>query len=302
MSPKIPLCGDCFAAGQYVCFAICNPDMARAAIQQGKTHADLVRALDGVRPLHNIIMKECCHHIILLHWGRMGLGNRKKVPDCIANAFRVVFPSPDGNYMGHHDSYSTSPLCRDEQSSDTSSETQLQEEDNVIVEIDVPLSEDEEELVKERSDTSSETRIQEEDNVIVEIDAPLFADEEELVVPETEETVFVVVPETQETVVVVDLLSHEVVDHHPHRDPFKYGGFYYPTFSEGDNYSSYSQFHSKFAEHFSKHDGHTCLHCGRGMATERCPNCTDEGQENTRKCGDANGAKVDTSLKVTHTF
>jgi hypothetical protein len=41
-------------------------------------------------------------------------------------------------------------------------------------------------LVEESSDTRSETRIQEEDNVIVEIDAPLFADEEELVVPETE--------------------------------------------------------------------------------------------------------------------
>jgi hypothetical protein len=184
MCPKIPLCGDCFAAGQDVCFTICNPDMARAVIRQGNTYADLVRALDGVRPPHNIIRKKCYHHSILLHWGRLGLGNRKKVPDCVANAFRVVFPSPDGNYMGHHDSYATSPLHRDKESSDTSSETRLQEEDNVIIKIDYPLAADEEELVEESSDASFETRLQEEDNVIVEIDAPLFADEEELVMLE----------------------------------------------------------------------------------------------------------------------
>jgi hypothetical protein len=179
--------------------------------------------------------------------------------------------------MGHRDSYATSPLYCDEESSDTSSETRLHEEDNVIVDINVPLSVDEEELVEESSDTISETRLQEEDIVIVNIDAPLFADEEELVVPETEETVFVVVPEKQETVVVVDLLPHEVVDHRPHHAPFEYGVFYRPTLSEGENYSSYSQFHSQFSEH----DGHTCLNCGRGMATERCPNCTDEGQKRT---------------------
>jgi hypothetical protein len=144
MSPKIPLRGDCFAAGQDVCFAICNPDIVRAAIWQGNTYADLVRALDGVCPPHNIIRKECCHRFILLHWGRLGLGNRKKVPDCIINAFRVVFPSPDGNYMGRSDSYATSNLRRDEESSDTSSKTRLKEEDNAIVDIDVPLSADEE--------------------------------------------------------------------------------------------------------------------------------------------------------------
>jgi hypothetical protein len=83
--------------------------------------------------------------------------------------------------MGHRDSYATSPSLCDEESSDTSSETRLQEEDNVIVEIDVPLSADEEELVEESIDTSSETWLQEEDNVIVEIDVPLSTDEEELV-------------------------------------------------------------------------------------------------------------------------
>jgi hypothetical protein len=175
MCPKIPLCGDYFAAGQDVCFAICNPYMVRAAIRQCNTYADLVRALDGVCPPHNIIRKKCCHHFILLHWGRLGLGNRKKVPGCVANAFRVVLPSPDGNYIGHRGSYATSPLCRDEEISETSSETRLQEENNVIDEIDVPLAAYEEELVEESSDTSSETWLQEEDNVIVEIDAPLFA-------------------------------------------------------------------------------------------------------------------------------
>jgi hypothetical protein len=127
MSPKIPLCGDCFAAGQDVCFAIFNPDTVGAAIRKGNTYAELVRALDGVCPPQNIIRRDFCQHFILLHWGCLGLGNRKKVPDCVANAFRVVFPSPDDNYMGHRDSYATSPSLCDEESSDTSSETRLQE-------------------------------------------------------------------------------------------------------------------------------------------------------------------------------
>jgi hypothetical protein len=126
MSPNIPLCVDCFATAQYVCFAIYNPDMARAAIRQGNTYDDLMRALGGVSPPHNIISKDCCHHFIQLHWGRLVLGNRKKVPDCIANAYIVVFPSPDGNYTGRRDSYATSHLRFDEESSDTSSETRLQ--------------------------------------------------------------------------------------------------------------------------------------------------------------------------------
>jgi hypothetical protein len=113
-----------------------------------------------------------------------------------------------------------------------------------------------------------------------------------------EETVFVFLPKTQETVVVVDLLPHEVVDHRPQCAPFEYEGFHHPPLFEGGNYSSYSQFHSQFSEH----DGRTCLHCGRGMAKELCPNCTDKGQENKRKRGCVNGAKVDTSLKVACTF
>jgi hypothetical protein len=95
-------------------------------------------------------------------------------------------------------------------------------------------------LFEESNDTSSEAQLQEEYNFIVEIDSPFFADEEELVVPEMKETVFVVVPEIQETVVVVDLLPHDVVDHLPHRSPFEYGGFHPPTLSEGGKYSSYS--------------------------------------------------------------
>jgi hypothetical protein len=49
--------------------------------------------------------------------------------------------------MGRLDSYATSHLRRDEESNDTSSDTQLQQEDNVIVDIDALLFADEEELV-----------------------------------------------------------------------------------------------------------------------------------------------------------
>jgi hypothetical protein len=148
--------------------------------------------------------------------------------------------------MDHRDSYSAFALCnKDEElgdktvltseagGSDTSPETRLEEEDSV-----------------------------EEDNVIVEIDsevdsddeAPLLADGVLVVVPETEEAVAVIAPETQET--VMDLLPHEVVNPCPNRAEFKYGGFPPPTLSEGNTYSSYSQ----FASQFSDHDCHTCLH------------------------------------------
>jgi hypothetical protein len=59
-----------------------------------------------------------------------------------------------------------------------------------------------------------------------------------------------------------------------------YGGFQMPTESEGDTYSSYSQFSSQFSD-----QGHTCSHCGNVMATARCPLCT-HGHDHT--CADCN--------------
>jgi hypothetical protein len=114
----------------------------------------------------------------------------------------------------------------------------------------------------------------EEENVIVDIrsevdsdEPPSLADDALFLVPEMEESVAVIVPETQET--VVDLLPHEAINPRPNRAEFAYGGFHPKPLSEGYTYSSYS----KFASQLSDHDGLACFHCGRGMATERCPNC-----------------------------
>jgi hypothetical protein len=122
---------------------------------------------------------------------------------CVADAFHLEFPAPNGIYMGHRCNLYAAEMVLE---SDTTSETQLEE-----------------------SYTSSGTRQEESDNMIVGTDsdadsvaAPLFEDREEVVVPETDETLAVIVPKTQET--VVDLLPHDVINPRPNSATFKYGG------------------------------------------------------------------------------
>jgi hypothetical protein len=101
--------------GLDVYFSISNQDMVRYVIRKGYSLTELSKALDGVHPLNNILRKDCCRHFIKLQWGRLCVGIRRKVPDCVANAFRLEFPSPDGNYMGHRDSYAASALFQERQ-------------------------------------------------------------------------------------------------------------------------------------------------------------------------------------------
>jgi hypothetical protein len=163
--------------------------MVMDTIRKGYSYTKLVTALDGVRPLNNVIRKECFWHFIQLQWGHLGQGVMKKVQECVTDAFCREFPAPDGVYMGHRDSYDASALCQDRKK---------------VQEFPVSaLFED------EGSDTSSgsETRLEEEeedsveeDNAIVDIESEVKSDEDEVVAAETED---VVVPETQYSVQVV---------------------------------------------------------------------------------------------------
>jgi hypothetical protein len=95
------------------------------------------------------------------------------------NAFHLEFPTPDGTYMGHRDSYAASAMCRDGK--------KLQD---FLVSA---LFEDE----GSHTSSDSETRLEEdeEDNVIEEIGSEIKSeDNEEVVVHETEGEV--VVPQT----------------------------------------------------------------------------------------------------------
>jgi hypothetical protein len=131
--------------GDTVCFAILNQDIVRDDITKGHSYAELVTALDGVRPLNNIIRKEWCWHFIQLQRGHLGQGVRKRVQECVADAFHHEFPAPDKIYMGHRIAYAASALCQDrkkvqdfpvyalfeDEGSDTSygSQTRLEEEE-----------------------------------------------------------------------------------------------------------------------------------------------------------------------------
>jgi hypothetical protein len=54
----ITLCQDYSTMGLDVCFSISNHYMVRDAIRKGYSFAELLKALDDVRPLDNIIRKE----------------------------------------------------------------------------------------------------------------------------------------------------------------------------------------------------------------------------------------------------
>jgi hypothetical protein len=86
---------------------------------------------------------------------------------------------------------------------------------------------------------------------------PVFegSEEEEEVVPGTEDSYQIIVfktqPEVDEIVVYTNNRPPDVVP------GSTYGGFQLPTESEGDDYSSCSQFSSQLAE-----QGHTSSNCG----------------------------------------
>jgi hypothetical protein len=260
LQPTNTLCRDCY--GEDVCFAISNVDMMRDAIRKGHSYVALVTALDGVCPPNNIVRKQCCRHFVQLQWGSLGQGVRKKVQDCVADAFRFEFPAPNGIYMGHRESYAADTAPRDLHAAATayhdlhaaataprdSHAATTTPRDSHAAEMGLASDTSSETRLEEESDASLETKLEESDNLIVETGSKvsLFQDEEEVVVPETQETVAVIVPETQET--VVDLLPHEVINPFPNAAKFKYGGFFPPTLSEGDNHSSYSQFESQFSD------------------------------------------------------
>jgi hypothetical protein len=112
----------------------------------------------------------------------------------------------------------------------------------------------------------------EEDNLIEEINSEVESDEDEgVVVPETEDKV---VLETQESLQVVVFETQPKADanNQPHNVAAgrKCGGFHHPTASDGDAYSSYSQFSSQLSK-----QGYTCYDCGNGIATAWCLTWTD---------------------------
>ena len=58
---------------------------------------------NGYRPSNNLIRKECYQIFIRMHHGFLGKGKRKKIPECVLNCIRCLYPDDDGEYMGFKD-------------------------------------------------------------------------------------------------------------------------------------------------------------------------------------------------------
>jgi hypothetical protein len=92
------LCQDCAETGDDVCFSIFHRTLVEQSIEEGY---GVAISLHGNSPPNNLIRNECYRHFVHSTWGRLGVGIRRKVNDCVLNDFRLQYPSSYDNDMGH---------------------------------------------------------------------------------------------------------------------------------------------------------------------------------------------------------
>jgi hypothetical protein len=183
------LCQDCAETGEDVCFSIFHNTLVEQSIEEG--HRVAISLHGNSPPPNNLSRKECCRHFVHSTWGRLGVGIRRKVNDCVLNNFRLQYPSSDGNYMGHLQSFAAQPhnvTVRPH----VAAQPHITAQPHVTAQRHV---QDVEAGDNKHSDDSSETRLQSDDDMLViwpEVPTvPVFeedeVEEEEEVVPETED-------------------------------------------------------------------------------------------------------------------
>ena len=77
----------------------CNEDPCILTIH-GEVIRSAIPALD-MEWTENQKRKYLYKMFIRAEHGRLGRGVRKKIPICVLEYIHDLFPSPDGNYMGH---------------------------------------------------------------------------------------------------------------------------------------------------------------------------------------------------------
>jgi hypothetical protein len=88
------LCQDCAETGEDVCFYIFHNTLVEQSIEEG--HRVAISLHGNSPPPNNLSRKECCRHFVHSTWGRLGVGIRRKVNDCVLNDFRLQYPSLGG--------------------------------------------------------------------------------------------------------------------------------------------------------------------------------------------------------------
>ena len=56
--------------------------------------------VDGVDDSHRQMRRKCYRIFIVLHYGYLGRGNRKRIPRCVMNGIRSYYPDSNENYIG----------------------------------------------------------------------------------------------------------------------------------------------------------------------------------------------------------
>ena len=57
---------------------------------------------DAIKASHQEAKKQCFRRYTYLKHGYMGPGNRARIPSCIEDAIRAMFPNHDNSFVGYH--------------------------------------------------------------------------------------------------------------------------------------------------------------------------------------------------------
>ena len=78
----------------------CSSDKCHARV-----HRDILQSqaqhMVAERILPNVARHTLYRTYVRAEYGTLGRGNRVEIPSCVKTFIRVMFPDPDGHYVGH---------------------------------------------------------------------------------------------------------------------------------------------------------------------------------------------------------
>ena len=87
----------CFHCGEKPCFWLNFKE---------EILSSTVKNMDDCLVSNSLLRKKAYQMFVYFKYGRLGKGNRVRIPECVLDGIRKVWPETDqANYMGHNDDY-----------------------------------------------------------------------------------------------------------------------------------------------------------------------------------------------------
>ena len=88
---------DCSLCGESPCIWLLYED---TIVNMTNEWIDFSTTAEGRPPTNNLARKEAYKCFVRMHHGHLGAGNRQKIPGCVLDHIRGLYPDDNGTYMG----------------------------------------------------------------------------------------------------------------------------------------------------------------------------------------------------------